>query len=54
MNLANKLTILRIFLIPIFMVFLLNKIPCGEPIAAGIFIIAAITDILTAYCEKKK
>ncbi len=54
MNLANKLTILRIFLIPIFMVFLLNKIPCGEPIAAGIFIIAAITDILDGHIARKR
>lgn len=54
MNLANKLTLLRIFLIPVFMVFLLNKIPYGAPIAAGIFIIAAITDTLDGYVARKR
>lgn len=54
MNLANKLTILRIFLVPIFMIFLLNKIPYGVSIAAGIFIIAAITDTLDGYIARKR
>ncbi len=54
MNLANKLTLLRIFLIPVFMVFLLNKIPYGVPIAAGIFIVAAITDTLDGYIARKR
>lgn len=54
MNLANKLTILRILLVPVFMIFLLNKIPYGVPIAAGIFIIAAITDTLDGYIARKK
>lgn len=56
MNLANKLTILRIFLIPIFMIFLLNRIdiPYGASIAAVIFIIAAITDALDGYIARKK
>ncbi|MDR5658131.1 CDP-diacylglycerol--glycerol-3-phosphate 3-phosphatidyltransferase [Serpentinicella sp. ANB-PHB4] len=56
MNLANKLTLLRIFLIPVFMVFLLNRvnIPYGAGIAAGIFILAAITDALDGYIARKK
>lgn len=54
MNLANKLTVLRIFLIPVFMVFLLGKIPYGAQIAAGIFIIAAVTDILDGYFARKR
>lgn len=54
MNLANKLTMLRIFLIPVFMVFLLNKIPNGASIAAGIFIVAAITDTLDGYIARKR
>lgn len=53
MNLANKLTIARILLVPVFMIFLLNKIPYGVPIAAGIFIIAAITDTLDGYIARK-
>jgi CDP-diacylglycerol--glycerol-3-phosphate 3-phosphatidyltransferase len=54
MNLANKLTVLRIFLIPVFMIFLLNEIPYGKSIAAGIFIIAAITDILDGHFARKR
>ncbi|SCY11921.1 CDP-diacylglycerol--glycerol-3-phosphate 3-phosphatidyltransferase [Alkaliphilus peptidifermentans] len=54
MNLANKLTILRILLVPVFMVFLLNRVPYGVQIAAGIFIIAAITDTLDGYIARKK
>lgn len=54
MNLANKLTILRILLVPVFMIFLLNKFPYGDAIAAGIFIFAAITDTLDGYIARKK
>ncbi|RQD67184.1 MAG: CDP-diacylglycerol--glycerol-3-phosphate 3-phosphatidyltransferase [Tindallia sp. MSAO_Bac2] len=54
LNLANKLTILRIFMIPVFMIFLLNKIPYGVPIAAFIFILAALTDTLDGYIARKR
>ncbi len=54
MNLANKLTLARILLVPIFMVFLLTKIPGGRFIAAGIFIIAASTDGLDGYIARKR
>ncbi len=54
MNLANKLTLLRIFLVPIFMFVLLIRIPYGEYIAAVIFIIAASTDGLDGYIARKR
>jgi len=54
MNLANKLTLLRIFLVPVFMFVLLIKIPYGEYIAAAIFIIAASTDGLDGYIARKR
>lgn len=54
MNLANKLTLSRIFLVPVFMFVLLIKIPYGEYIAAGIFIIAASTDGLDGYIARKR
>ncbi|MBZ4646252.1 MAG: CDP-diacylglycerol---glycerol-3-phosphate 3-phosphatidyltransferase [Petroclostridium sp.] len=53
MNLANKITMLRIFLVPIFMFFLLTKFPYGAYIAVGIFIIAAVTDGLDGYVARK-
>lgn len=53
MNLANKLTLVRIILVPVFMFVLLTKIRYGEFIAAGIFIVAAITDGLDGYFARK-
>jgi CDP-diacylglycerol--glycerol-3-phosphate 3-phosphatidyltransferase len=53
MNLANRLTLLRIVLVPVFMVFLLNKITYGEYLAAGVFILAALTDSLDGYIARK-
>lgn len=54
MNLANKLTIARIFLVPVFMIVLLNKIPYGIYLAAAIFTIAAITDTLDGYIARSR
>lgn len=53
MNLANKLTLVRIILVPVFMFVLLTKIRYGQFIAAGIFILAAITDGLDGYIARK-
>lgn len=55
MNLANKLTILRIFLIPIFLVFIaVNSIPYGKLIATAVFVIAALTDKLDGYIARSR
>lgn len=54
MNLANKITILRIFMVPVFMVFLLHQIPYGDYIAAFVFILAAITDSLDGYIARSR
>lgn len=54
LNLANKLTIIRILLVPIFMIFLIFEIPFGNYIAAGIFIIAALTDTLDGYIARSR
>lgn len=55
MNLANKLTILRIILVPVFLVFISIKgIPYGKPIAIAIFIIASITDTLDGYIARSR
>lgn len=54
MNLPNKITIVRICMIPIFLVFMLvPQIPYGRYIAAGIFILAALTDALDGYIARK-
>jgi len=55
MNLANKLTVIRIFLIPIFLVFIAVKgIPYGKEIATAVFIIAALTDKLDGYIARSR
>lgn len=55
MNLANKLTLMRIFLVPVFLVFIVvRQIPFGRSIATCIFIIAAITDKLDGYIARSR
>lgn len=54
MNLPNKLTILRIVMIPVFMAFFfLTMIPCNYFIAAIVFVLAAATDFLDGYIARK-
>ncbi|MGI6412200.1 MAG: CDP-diacylglycerol--glycerol-3-phosphate 3-phosphatidyltransferase [Syntrophomonadaceae bacterium] len=53
MNVPTRLTILRIILIPLFMIFMLVRIPYGHYFAALIFIIAALTDSLDGYLARK-
>ncbi|TMZ62552.1 CDP-diacylglycerol--glycerol-3-phosphate 3-phosphatidyltransferase, partial [Klebsiella pneumoniae] len=66
MNLANKLTLARIFLVPIVMLFLLVNYDLGqfrlehgvitvsEIIATLVFILAAVTDGLDGYIARKR
>lgn len=53
MNLPNKLTLARIFLIPIFLFITSLKVPYGEFLAAAVFIIAASTDGLDGYFARE-
>ncbi len=54
MNLPNKITIFRVLMIPIFLVFILVPgIPYGRIIAAAIFLIAALSDLLDGYIARK-
>ena len=54
MNLPNKITLLRIALIPLFLIFLYLKIPYREIIAASIFVILALSDTLDGYIARKR
>ncbi len=66
MNLANKITLARIFLVPVVMIFLLVQIDAGsiqlgksmlsisEFVATLIFILAAVTDGLDGYIARRK
>ncbi len=54
MNLPNKITIFRVCMIPIFLIFMLvSNIPGGKYIAAAVFIIAALSDLLDGYIARK-
>lgn len=53
MNIANKITLSRIFLIPIFIFFMLIDLPYHMEIALVIFIIASLTDKLDGYFARK-
>lgn len=54
MNLPNKITIARVFMIPLFLViYLMPSIPYNNYIAAAIFIIACLTDALDGYLARK-
>ncbi len=61
MNLPNKLTILRIILVPIFVVFMAignlleaENVVWPLYVSLGIFVIAALTDFFDGYISRKK
>lgn len=57
MNLANKLTLLRVILIPVFLVVLLSSLvptPFNRSLAVGIFIVASLTDFLDGYIARSR
>ena len=55
MNLPNKLTILRVLMIPFFVVFMLTNLggSAGKYIALAIFVVASLTDFLDGYLARK-
>ena len=54
MNLPNKLTLLRVFLIPFFMLFMYIEVPFSFLIALVIFTAASITDALDGKIARKR
>lgn len=55
MNLANKLTLIRMILVPIFLIFMVcDAIPYGTIFATIIFIVASITDKLDGYIARSR
>lgn len=51
LNLPNKLTVFRIFLVPLLVVLLLTRY--SERLAAAVFALAALTDWLDGYIARK-
>lgn len=54
MNLANKITIFRVFLVPLFMIVLYSNMQYSSYIAAVIFIFASLTDTLDGYIARSR
>lgn len=55
MNLPNKLTVLRVLMVPFFVFFMLNDIPegYGKWIALTLFIVAGFTDLFDGKIARK-
>ncbi len=53
MNTANKLTLLRVILVPLFMMFLLLDSTWAQETALIIFVIASLTDMLDGKIARK-
>jgi len=53
-NLANLLTLARILLIPVFVVLFSSPTPMRSLIAALVFIVAAVTDLLDGYVARRR
>ena len=54
MNLPNKITLVRMIMIPFFIAALLIEFPYHQPLAAALFIIAALTDSLDGYLARSR
>lgn len=54
MNIANKLTMLRVFLIPVFLVVLYWGFPYSQYVALAIFIAASVTDFVDGYLARSR
>lgn len=54
MSLPNSLTLLRIFFVPLLVVLLLTKEPNMDLWAVGVFLLAAVTDLLDGYLARRR
>ncbi len=53
MNLPNKLTLLRVLLVPVFLIFMYISVPYSYTITLVIFAVASITDALDGHIARK-
>jgi CDP-diacylglycerol--glycerol-3-phosphate 3-phosphatidyltransferase len=54
LNLPNVLTVLRIMLVPVLVVALLGNTPAGDVLAAGVFVLASLTDFVDGYLARAR
>jgi len=53
-NVPNVLTVLRILLVPVLVVALLDATPSGDLMAAIVFVVASLTDLLDGYLARTR
>ncbi len=54
MNLPNKLTLLRMAMVPVYVALALLDFPCHTLIALGVFILASLTDLLDGHIARSR
>jgi CDP-diacylglycerol--glycerol-3-phosphate 3-phosphatidyltransferase len=53
-NLPNTISLFRVAMVPVFMVFLLADVPGRYVVALGVFVVAAASDWLDGYIARKR
>jgi cardiolipin synthase len=53
MNIPNTLTVIRLALVPVFLIVFFSGIPNAAMIAFSIFLVAGLTDVLDGYLARK-
>lgn len=54
LNLPNSISVFRVAMVPVLMVFLLGDIPAGDIIALGVFVVAGASDWLDGYVARRR
>lgn len=54
MTLANRVTIFRMLMIPVYVLFMYANFPYAQWVAAGIFLLLALTDSLDGYLARSR
>lgn len=52
-NLPNSISLFRVLMVPVFMVFLLAAVPGGDVVALFVFLVAAASDFLDGYLARR-
>jgi len=53
-NLPNSISLFRVAMVPVLMVFLLAGIPAGDIVALAVFVVAAASDWLDGYLARRR
>src|SRR5689334_17419173 len=53
-TLPNLLTVFRILLVPVLVAVLLQKVPGGDAVAAGVFVLASATDAVDGWLARRR